>query len=94
MSFALKIAKKSQSEINAAVENAAKILQLSEQNNQIGEIVKTVNDLAEQSNLLAVNASMSAHAPTARAPRPPGWNMPRTLRAARRKTMLLICSCG
>jgi methyl-accepting chemotaxis protein len=39
---------------------ATKILQLSEQNVQIGEIVATVADLAEQSNLLAVNASIEA----------------------------------
>ncbi|GAB7126784.1 hypothetical protein JCM19000A_12910 [Silvimonas sp. JCM 19000] len=36
------------------------ILRLSEQSQAIGEIIATVNDLAEQSNLLAVNASIEA----------------------------------
>nr|HOO90375.1 methyl-accepting chemotaxis protein [Syntrophales bacterium] len=36
------------------------VVQLSEQNQAIGEIIATVNDLAEQSNLLAVNASIEA----------------------------------
>jgi methyl-accepting chemotaxis protein len=39
---------------------AGQILQLSEQTAQIGTIVDAVNDLAEQSNLLAVNASIEA----------------------------------
>jgi methyl-accepting chemotaxis protein len=39
---------------------AANILTLSEQNLQIGEIINTVNDLAAQSNLLALNASVEA----------------------------------
>lgn len=39
---------------------AQKILQLNQQNSQIGEIVETVKDLADQSNLLAVNASIEA----------------------------------
>jgi methyl-accepting chemotaxis protein len=39
---------------------AGRILELNEKNAQIGEIVDTVNDLAEQSNLLAVNASIEA----------------------------------
>lgn len=39
---------------------AANILALSEQNLQIGEIITTVNDLAAQSNLLALNASVEA----------------------------------
>jgi methyl-accepting chemotaxis protein len=36
------------------------IVRLSEQSQAIGEIVATVNDLAEQSNLLAVNAAIEA----------------------------------
>lgn len=36
------------------------IVRLSEQGQAIGEIIATVNDLAEQSNLLAVNASIEA----------------------------------
>jgi methyl-accepting chemotaxis protein len=36
------------------------IVNLSEQSQAIGEIIATVNDLAEQSNLLAVNASIEA----------------------------------
>ena len=39
---------------------AANILALSEQTQQIGEIIATVNDLASQSNLLALNASVEA----------------------------------
>lgn len=39
---------------------ATQILKLSEQTTQIGMIVETVNELAEQSNLLAVNASIEA----------------------------------
>jgi methyl-accepting chemotaxis protein len=39
---------------------AGSILRLSEQSQAIGEIVVTVNDLAEQSNLLAVNAAIEA----------------------------------
>jgi methyl-accepting chemotaxis protein len=39
---------------------AASIVKLSEQSQAIGEIIATVNDLAEQSNLLAVNASIEA----------------------------------
>ena len=39
---------------------ADSIVRLSEQSQAIGEIVATVNDLAEQSNLLAVNASIEA----------------------------------
>jgi len=47
--------------IGARVEGIAKeILDLSAQNARIGEIVETVRDLAEQSNLLAVNASIEA----------------------------------
>ena len=36
------------------------IMRLSEQSQAIGEIIATVNDLAEQSNLLAVNAAIEA----------------------------------
>jgi len=39
---------------------AESIIKLSEQSQAIGEIIATVNDLAEQSNLLAVNASIEA----------------------------------
>jgi len=39
---------------------AETVVQLSEQSQAIGEIIATVNDLAEQSNLLAVNAAIEA----------------------------------
>jgi methyl-accepting chemotaxis protein len=39
---------------------AISIVRLSEQSQAIGEIIATVNDLAEQSNLLAVNAAIEA----------------------------------
>ena len=39
---------------------AESIVRLSEQSQAIGEIIATVNDLAEQSNLLAVNAAIEA----------------------------------
>jgi methyl-accepting chemotaxis protein len=39
---------------------AESIVRLSEQSQAIGEIMLTINDLAEQSNLLAVNASIEA----------------------------------
>ncbi len=39
---------------------AQRIVELSEQSQAIGEIIGAVNDLAEQSNLLAVNASIEA----------------------------------
>lgn len=39
---------------------AESIVRLSEQNQSIGEIMSTVNNLAEQSNILAVNASIEA----------------------------------
>lgn len=39
---------------------ADNVIKLSEQSKAIGEIISTVNDLAEQSNLLAVNASIEA----------------------------------
>jgi methyl-accepting chemotaxis protein len=40
---------------------AESIVRLSEQSQAIGEIIATVNDLAEQSNLLAVNAAIEAN---------------------------------
>lgn len=47
--------------IQEQVESIAQsILQLSAQSQDIGEIIATVNELAEQSNLLAVNASIEA----------------------------------
>ena len=39
---------------------SANILELSEQTQQISNIISTVNDIAEQSNLLALNASIEA----------------------------------
>ena len=39
---------------------AESVVRLSEQGQTIGEIIATVNDLAEQSNLLAVNAALEA----------------------------------
>jgi methyl-accepting chemotaxis protein len=39
---------------------AESVVKLSEQSQAIGEIIATVNDLAEQSNLLAVNAAIEA----------------------------------
>lgn len=39
---------------------AESVMRLSEQSQAIGEIVSTVNDIAEQSNLLAVNAAIEA----------------------------------
>jgi methyl-accepting chemotaxis protein len=42
------------------VSTAGTITRLSEQSQVIGEIIATVNDLAEQSNLLAVNAAIEA----------------------------------
>jgi CHASE3 domain sensor protein len=39
---------------------AESVMKLSEQGQAIGEIIATVNDLAEQSNLLAVNAAIEA----------------------------------
>lgn len=47
--------------IREQVESIAEsIVRLSEQGQAIGEIIATVNDLAEQSNLLAVNAAIEA----------------------------------
>jgi len=39
---------------------AEQILALSEQTQQVGEIISSVEDLADQSNLLAVNAAIEA----------------------------------
>ncbi len=48
-------------EAKARMENLAeRILALSEQGQAIGEIITSVNDLAEQSNLLSVNAAIEA----------------------------------
>lgn len=48
-------------QIKEQVESIAeKILNLSEQTQMIGEIIATVNDIAEQSKLLALNASIEA----------------------------------
>ncbi len=48
-------------QIKARVEGIAEnILALSEQTQQIGDIIATVNDLAAQSNILALNASVEA----------------------------------
>lgn len=48
-------------EIRGQVESIAeKILQLSEQTQQIGEIIQSVNDISEQSKLLALNAAIEA----------------------------------
>jgi len=47
--------------IREQVESVAEsIVRMSEQSQAIGEIIATVNDLAEQSNLLAVNAAIEA----------------------------------
>ncbi len=51
----------SMAQIRAKVEGIAEnILTLSEQTQQIGEIIATVNDIAAQSNMLALNASVEA----------------------------------
>jgi len=51
----------SMGQIKERVEGIAEnILALSEQTQQIGEIIATVNDLASQSNILALNASIEA----------------------------------
>ncbi|MDP4029212.1 MAG: methyl-accepting chemotaxis protein [Gallionella sp.] len=48
--------------IQEQMESVAEIIvRLSEQSQAIGEIIATVNDLAEQSNLLAVNAAIEAN---------------------------------
>jgi len=47
--------------IQSQVESIAEsVVRMSEQSQAIGEIIATVNDLAEQSNLLAVNAAIEA----------------------------------
>ncbi|MCP4543835.1 MAG: hypothetical protein GY832_42520 [Chloroflexi bacterium] len=51
----------SMAQIKGRVEGIAEnILTLSEQTQQIGEIITTVNDIAAQSNILALNASVEA----------------------------------
>jgi methyl-accepting chemotaxis protein len=51
----------SMGQIKGRVESIAEnILALSEQTQQIGEIIATVNDIATQSNMLALNASVEA----------------------------------
>jgi methyl-accepting chemotaxis protein len=51
----------SMAQIRGRVEGIAEnILALSEQTQQIGEIIATVNDIATQSNMLALNASVEA----------------------------------
>jgi methyl-accepting chemotaxis protein len=51
----------SMAQIRSRVEGIAEnILALSEQTQQIGEIIATVNDIATQSNMLALNASVEA----------------------------------
>jgi methyl-accepting chemotaxis protein len=51
----------SMGEVKDQVEHIAEnILALSEQTQQIGEIIATVNDLASQSNMLALNAAVEA----------------------------------
>ena len=48
-------------DMRARVQSIAEnILALSEQSQQIGEIIATVSDLADQSNLLALNAAIEA----------------------------------
>jgi len=62
------IGKKSTDETIAAIDKigsqmesiAESVIKLSEQSRAIGEIISSVNDIAEQSNLLAVNASIEA----------------------------------
>ena len=52
---------RSMAKIKTRVEGIAEnILALSEQTQQIGEIITTVNDIAAQSNMLALNASVEA----------------------------------
>ncbi len=52
---------KGMAQIQDQVETIAQsLIQLSEQSQTIGEIITSVNDLAEQSNLLAVNAAIEA----------------------------------
>jgi len=62
--IALDVVKKSEEGILSLKDQvrhiAETILSLSEQTLQIGEIIATVNDIADQSNLLALNAAMEA----------------------------------
>jgi methyl-accepting chemotaxis protein len=58
---AAKAANDGMSEIRARVQQIAEnILALSQQTQQIGEIIATVGDIADQSNLLALNAAIEA----------------------------------
>jgi methyl-accepting chemotaxis protein len=45
---------------NAVDRSAVKVLELGAKGNQIGAIVETINDIAEQTNLLALNAAIEA----------------------------------
>ena len=67
----VQVAKSGQQSVDAAIGGmrgidermgfiAERIVNLSEQSQAIGDIIATVNDLAEQSNLLAVNAAIEA----------------------------------
>jgi methyl-accepting chemotaxis protein len=58
---AIKRTEEGMSDLKDQVRHIAEtILNLSEQTLQIGEIIATVNDIADQSNLLALNAAMEA----------------------------------
>ena len=68
---ALQVAQTGRKSVDASIEGmkriqiqmesiAESVVKLSEQSQAIGEIIATVNDLAEQSNLLAVNAAIEA----------------------------------
>lgn len=45
---------------DAVFESANRIKELGEQSNQIGEIIQVIDDIAEQTNLLALNAAIEA----------------------------------
>ncbi len=45
---------------NAVADSADKILELGKQSQQIGEIIQVIDDIAEQTNLLALNAAIEA----------------------------------